>query len=430
MEHPIGLSIRGGTKVYPGTIALKSADFDLHMGAVNVLVGENGAGKSTMMKVIAGVEQLTEGQILLNGEAVVLKNTDEAARHGIGIVFQESFLFSNTVAANIAFGHPEATSAQIERAARIAAAQLVGAADVQAHTAHIGLVRDLSRQRLHRQFGTTRRHHMAGLAFTQEQHFANLGSDLVPTRRQRVTRGLVVVFVLLCLGAVGTWIARHPAWTLKGISVQGDLGHQNAVGLRAQLATPLRKLEGSFLTLDLQQVRQMFEAVPWVRQAVVQREFPNRLRVTLQEHQAVAWWGESGSGRLVNELGEVFEASPDDSDGLPELVGPPDQSAQVWALYQLLSAELARLELGLARLELTERGSWRAELSNGARLELGRGDQDVLTIMRTSDLSVLKINQLPDKKSVGSFFQQLLHFFRRWFIVLVVCTKSPENSLL
>lgn len=102
MEHPIGLSIRGGTKVYPGTIALKSADFDLHMGAVNVLVGENGAGKSTMMKVIAGVEQLTEGQILLNGEAVVLKNTDEAARHGIGIVFQELNLFPNlTVAENI-----------------------------------------------------------------------------------------------------------------------------------------------------------------------------------------------------------------------------------------------------------------------------------------------------------------------------------------
>ena len=100
-----------------------------------------------------------------------------------------------------------------------------------------------------------------------------------------VTRGLVVVFVLLCLGAVGTWIARHPAWTLKGINVQGDLGHQNAVGLRAQLATPLRKLEGSFLTLDLQQVRRMFEAVPWVRHARVQREFPNRLRVTLEEHE-------------------------------------------------------------------------------------------------------------------------------------------------
>ena len=54
MTHPIGLKIRGGTKVYPGTVALKNADFDLRMGAVNVLVGENGAGKSTMMKVIAG----------------------------------------------------------------------------------------------------------------------------------------------------------------------------------------------------------------------------------------------------------------------------------------------------------------------------------------------------------------------------------------
>ncbi|MFQ1701337.1 sugar ABC transporter ATP-binding protein [Loktanella agnita] len=100
--HDIGLSIRNGTKVYPGTIALKSVDFDLHMGAVNVLVGENGAGKSTMMKVIAGVEQLTEGKIITDGGEVSFRNTVEAAHHGIGIVFQELNLFPNmTVAENI-----------------------------------------------------------------------------------------------------------------------------------------------------------------------------------------------------------------------------------------------------------------------------------------------------------------------------------------
>ncbi|KUP94600.1 sugar ABC transporter ATP-binding protein [Tritonibacter horizontis] len=100
--HEIGLSIRGGTKVYPGTIALKAADFDLHMGAVNVLVGENGAGKSTMMKVIAGVEQLTQGKIIIDDQEVTFRNTDEAVRHGIGIVFQELNLFPNmTVAENI-----------------------------------------------------------------------------------------------------------------------------------------------------------------------------------------------------------------------------------------------------------------------------------------------------------------------------------------
>lgn len=193
------------------------------------------------------------------------------------------------------------------------------------------------------------------------------------------TRGLVVVFVVLCLGVIGTWIARHPIWNLRAISVHGEVSHQNAVGLRAQLAAQMRKqLSASFLTVDLQQVRALFQTVPWVREARVQREFPNRLRVTLEEHQAVAWWGQAGSGQLVSRLGEVFDASPDDGDGLPELAGPVEQAPQVWALYQVLSAELARLEMGLVRLELNERGNWRAELDNGARMELGRGTPEDL----------------------------------------------------
>jgi erythritol transport system ATP-binding protein len=101
-DHPIGLSIRDGTKVYPGTLALSHVDFDLRMGAVNVLVGENGAGKSTMMKVIAGVEPLTEGRIELDGKPVTFRDKADAVRNGIGIVFQELNLFPNlTVAENI-----------------------------------------------------------------------------------------------------------------------------------------------------------------------------------------------------------------------------------------------------------------------------------------------------------------------------------------
>ncbi|WJS87475.1 sugar ABC transporter ATP-binding protein [Paracoccus sp. TOH] len=114
MTHGIGLQIRGGTKVYPGTRALKGVDFDLRMGAVNVLVGENGAGKSTMMKVIAGVEQLTEGRILMDGKPVHFSDTDDARRHGIGIVFQELNLFPNmTVAENI-FINREITRGRID----------------------------------------------------------------------------------------------------------------------------------------------------------------------------------------------------------------------------------------------------------------------------------------------------------------------------
>lgn len=95
MTHKVGLTIRGGSKVYPGTRALQAVDFDLHMGAVNVLVGENGAGKSTMMKVIAGVEQLSEGVIAMDDKPVRFRDKSDAVRHGIGIVFQELNLFPN-----------------------------------------------------------------------------------------------------------------------------------------------------------------------------------------------------------------------------------------------------------------------------------------------------------------------------------------------
>lgn len=193
------------------------------------------------------------------------------------------------------------------------------------------------------------------------------------------TRALVMVLCALCAAAALFWVVRHPVWTVRAITVQGDVGHQNAVTFRAQLATQMKTtLSGSFLTLDLQQVKRLFEGVPWVRRAVVQRDFPNRLKVTIEEHQAAAWWGPSGSGRLVNRLGEVFEASPDEGEELPELAGPDHQSQQVWALYQTLQAEFQRLEMGLTRLELNERGSWRAELDTGARIELGRGTPDEL----------------------------------------------------
>ena len=104
--NTIGLRIRGGSKFYPGTQALKDVDFDLRMGAVNVLVGENGAGKSTLMKIISGVEKLNGGTIELGGRPVVFADRSDAARQGIGIVFQELNLFPNlTVTENIFLGH-------------------------------------------------------------------------------------------------------------------------------------------------------------------------------------------------------------------------------------------------------------------------------------------------------------------------------------
>jgi len=94
------------SKAYGGAAALRKVDFTAHAGAVNVLIGENGAGKSTLMRILAGVEQPDAGRLLLDGEPVVFRSVRDAARQGIGIVFQELNLCPNlTVAENIFLGH-------------------------------------------------------------------------------------------------------------------------------------------------------------------------------------------------------------------------------------------------------------------------------------------------------------------------------------
>lgn len=100
---------------------LVEVDFEVEPGQCVAILGATGSGKSTLMSLIPRFYDTTAGRILLDGHD--LRKIDlQDLRRNIGLVFQESFLFSNTVAANIAFGHPGASRAQIESAARIAAA--------------------------------------------------------------------------------------------------------------------------------------------------------------------------------------------------------------------------------------------------------------------------------------------------------------------
>ncbi|MCB0130768.1 MAG: sugar ABC transporter ATP-binding protein [Caldilineaceae bacterium] len=94
------------TKVFPGTKALDRVNFNVYRGKVNVLVGENGAGKSTLMKVLAGVERATSGSLLLDGKEIEVHSPNDAAAHGIGIIYQEMNLFPNlNVTENIFMAH-------------------------------------------------------------------------------------------------------------------------------------------------------------------------------------------------------------------------------------------------------------------------------------------------------------------------------------
>jgi ATP-binding cassette, subfamily B, bacterial len=100
---------------------LTDISFDARPGQRIAIVGATGAGKSTLLSLLPRFYDATAGRVLIDGIDVRDLRVDELRRN-VGLVFQESFLFSNTVAANIAFGHPEATHEQIEKAAKIAAA--------------------------------------------------------------------------------------------------------------------------------------------------------------------------------------------------------------------------------------------------------------------------------------------------------------------
>jgi cell division protein FtsQ len=191
-----------------------------------------------------------------------------------------------------------------------------------------------------------------------------------------------VVFVLAGAGLVVAgllWLMRSPMFPIRGILLDGDLSRNSVPTIRANAAP---RLAGNFFSVDLQAGRAAFESVPWVRRAVVRRVWPDRLAVRLEEHRAAALWegtdAERNVDRLVNAFGEVFDANVGDveDEQLPSLAGPEGSAASMLALYRRLQPVFARLELGVERLHLSGRGSWRVELDSGATVELGRGSED------------------------------------------------------
>jgi cell division protein FtsQ len=213
----------------------------------------------------------------------------------------------------------------------------------------------------------------AATAPTQRQ-LAPLPTDV---RLMNAVAAAVYALAALALAAAALlWLTRAPWFAIRSVQVDGDLARNSVPTIRANA---LPRLKGNFFSLDLQRSRAAFEAVPWVRHAVVRRIWPDRLAVQLEEHRPVALWqSDEENPLLVNSHGELFEANVGDveDDTLPVFAGPPDSVAQIWALFQRVQPLLQRQDLALHRLTLSGRGSWHGETDEGQALELGRGSDD------------------------------------------------------
>ena len=159
-------------------------------------------------------------------------------------------------------------------------------------------------------------------------------------------------------------LSRSSLLPLREITVLGTLAQTS----RSEIAHATQAAaSGNFLAADLGAVRAALEQLPWVRRVQVRRVWPDRLEVALEEHVALARWGEAG---LVNTHGERFAATA--AGPLPVFAGPAGTEAEVTRRYWRFAELLAPVDGTPERVILTSRRAWQLRLAGGLNLELGR----------------------------------------------------------
>jgi cell division protein FtsQ len=182
---------------------------------------------------------------------------------------------------------------------------------------------------------------------------------------------LAVTAALGLVSALVAYVVRQPAFAFSEVVVTTPLNRANAAHLEAVIRA---ELTGTFFTMDLARARDALDRVPWVRDAGLRRQWPNRLLVTIEEHEPLARFNE---GEFVDTQGEVFAA--ESRDELPLFLGPPARAAEMAGRYRAWSDALRPLSLDIAEVRLSPRGGWRVRVAgadSALTLELGREDAD------------------------------------------------------
>ncbi|HJV05998.1 MAG TPA: cell division protein FtsQ/DivIB [Chromobacteriaceae bacterium] len=186
----------------------------------------------------------------------------------------------------------------------------------------------------------------------------------------RLLRGLANLLlgaaVLMLVYAGGFWLTHAPVFPVKKIRISGQMTRVTPEQLKFIAE---HELSGTFFTLDIDKTRAAFGKLPWVRDAQVRRRWPDTLDIAVEEHVALARWGENG---LVDTKGVRFDAASDQN--LPVFNGPAGAEKDMTAMLLRLRQELSDAGLAPKVLSLSARRAWKVELDNGINLELGRGD--------------------------------------------------------
>jgi cell division protein FtsQ len=189
-----------------------------------------------------------------------------------------------------------------------------------------------------------------------------------PRQLNAIATVLSLVAALAMLWGLVAWSIQQPLFALRHVVVDAPLTRANPAHIEA---VAREELKGTFFTMRLADAAASLQRIPWVRRVSLRRQWPDRLEVTVSEHEPLARWNDDA---LVNTRGEVFIA---DYDGdLPQFRGPEGASMQVAARFAEFGQTLKPAGLTIEEARLSPRGGWQLAASGTAPIiiELGRSE--------------------------------------------------------
>lgn len=198
----------------------------------------------------------------------------------------------------------------------------------------------------------------------------------VPARK--VNRAVVFKWLLLVgvIGMVTYGLVATPGMVetvsnqrVEHVIIEGDI---NFISEQEVLVAVNSFISESMVMVNLVDIKQTLESMPWVRNVTIRKEWPDTLVLNMVEEQAIARWGDR---RLLNQDGAIF--SPANIIGLEHLAilsGPVDTERQVMEQYLLFNQLLYPRGLKIGELTLNNRNAWTLMLANGVEISVGKTD--------------------------------------------------------
>jgi cell division protein FtsQ len=193
-----------------------------------------------------------------------------------------------------------------------------------------------------------------------------------------ITRSMHISGLILSMTCVALliwcayFLSNPETLPIKQVRIEGEFSRLSPEILKTMVT---KKVRGGFFNIDVDAIRNVLLANPWVRDVSVQRIWPDSLRVSVLEQVAVVRWGKEG---LLNSAGEYFSPEPETfPDELPGLLGPHGTEVLLLKRFNEIQKSIQDVGMNIKYLTLNERRAWQFKLNNGIQVILGRTDFDI-----------------------------------------------------